>query len=258
MGLGDQLIATGMARGAAANGKRIAFGDQRRIIWDGNSPQIFKGNPNIAPPGSEGAPDIEWIAYYKGQRVYNHHEPGTNRWIWNYDFHPIPGEMYFDAQEQAFADALTPGFVLIEPNVPWWKPVAPNKNWGLKNFQAVADKMLADGHDVAQFSFGHVKLSGVRIIQSPTFRHALAALSRAKLAIVPEGGIHHGAAAVNVPAVVLFGGFIPPKVTGYPSHINLTGGAEACGIFTPCQHCTEAMARISVDEVLQAAKELNG
>ncbi len=69
MGLGDQLMASGMARGAKARDKRIAFGDGRRIIWDGNSHEIFRGDPNVALPGSEGTTDLKWIAYYKGKRI---------------------------------------------------------------------------------------------------------------------------------------------------------------------------------------------
>jgi hypothetical protein len=55
--------------------------------------------------------------------------------------------------------------------------------------------------------------------------------------------------------VVLFGGFIPPSVTGYGGHANLTGGAEACGSLDPCRHCQAAMGRIGVDEVHAAALE---
>src|SRR6185369_14162072 len=85
MGLGDQLMATGLARGAHARGKRIAFGDGRNIIWDANSAAIFRGNPNIARPGSERDRDIEWLPYYKGHRIYN--RLGDRKWIWNLDFH---------------------------------------------------------------------------------------------------------------------------------------------------------------------------
>jgi hypothetical protein len=53
--------------------------------------------------------------------------------------------------------------------------------------------------------------------------------------------------------VVLFGGFIPPQVTGYPGHVNLTGGAVACGSLQRCSHCQAAMNAISVDEVHAAA-----
>jgi hypothetical protein len=58
---------------------------------------------------------------------------------------------------------------------------------------------------------------------------------------------------VGVEGVVLFGGFIPPEVTGYALHTNLTGGAEACGSLQPCAHCHEAMKAIGVDEVLERA-----
>jgi hypothetical protein len=66
--------------------------------------------------------------------------------------------------------------------------------------------------------------------------------------------MHHGAAAVGTPAVVIFGGFIPPAVVGYDMHVNLTGGAEACGSLNKCLHCRAAMEKISVEEVYQAVK----
>lgn len=246
-------MASGMARGAAARGKRVAFGDGTRIIWDGNSPEIFRNNPNVAPAGSERSGNIEWIEFYKGHRKYN--RVSGDRWVWNYDFQAPAGEIFFDVDENIFRLGLKGGFILIEPNLPWHKSVAPNKAWGKRNYQEVADRLRRKGHDVAQFSFGRDRLAGVRVIETKSFRHALAVLSRAKLVITPEGGTHHGAAAVSVPAVVLFGGFIPPEVTGYAGHINLTGGAEACGSLRPCAHCRDAMQKISVDEVVQAAKE---
>lgn len=253
MGLGDNLIATGMARGAAKRGNRIAFGNGTKIIWDVNSPEIFRNNPNIAPAGSEHSGNIEWIEFYKGRRKYN--RLVGDRWVWNYDFQAAPGEMFFDANENIFRLGILSGFVLIEPNLPWHKSVAPNKDWGKANYQAVADQLRAEGHDVVQFSFGRDRLSCVRVIETKSFRQALAALSRAKLAVMPEGGLHHGAAAVGVPAVVLFGGFIPPEVTGYAGHTNLTGGAEACGSLKRCEHCQQAMQKISREEVLAAARE---
>lgn len=250
MGLGDDLMATGMAAGAAARGKRIAFGDRHKIIWGPYSAEIFRGNPNIAKPGMEYAEGIEWINYYKGNRLYN--RAGQGKWIWNLEFRPIPGEIYFDDREKQFAETIDNGFVLIEPNVPWNKSVAPNKDWGLAKYQAVAEELSAWGYVVAQFSHGRERLQGVKIINAVTFRSALAALSRARLAILPEGGLHHGAAALQIPSVVIFGGFIPASVTGYPMHKNLTGGVEACGSWQPCQHCRQAMDSITVDHVLEA------
>jgi ADP-heptose:LPS heptosyltransferase len=81
-------------------------------------------------------------------------------------------------------------------------------------------------------------------------------MRRAKLAILPEGGLHHGAAAIEKRAVVLFGGFIPPSVTGYDTHINLVGSDNFCGSIHPCKHCADAMKSISVETVLNAAEEI--
>lgn len=253
MGAGDNLMGSGMARGAAVRGQRIAFGNGREIIWDHHSAMVFRNNPNVAPPGSERATDLEWLPFYKGHRLYNRRE--GNRWIWNYEFRAVPGEMFFSDEELEFAAKLAPGFILIEPNVPQFKSVAVNKTWPLDRYQRVAADFMRSGRAVRQFHYpGGQRLMNVPGIKAPSFRHALAALARAAVYVGPEGGLHHGAAAVGIPAVVLFGGFIPPAVTGYAMHANLTGGAAACGSLKRCRHCLEAMKAISVSEVEDACR----
>jgi hypothetical protein len=257
VGLGDNIMATGFAKGAAARGKRIAFGDGSKILWDQHSEQIFQGNPNIAPPGSERDDDVEWFPFYKGNRLYNRHDQVRERWVWNYSFRAQPGELFFTDKELSFArNAAEKGFVLIEPYVPAYKSCAPNKTWPLLRYGNVVQWLKKKGYNVQQFSHAGGVLPGAGTIQAPTFRHALAVLAQAALYIGPEGGLHHGAAAVGIPAVVIFGGFIPPQVTGYDSHINLTGDVEACGSLTPCSHCSEAMNNIKTKHVTHAAKEL--
>lgn len=249
-------MATGFARGALARGKRIAFGDGKKLIWDTLSAGIFHGNPNIAKPGQERNSNIEWVPFYRGNRLYNtQSETVPRRWIWNYDFRPIPGEMFFSREELNFADRMRPGFIVIEPNVPIYKSVAPNKQWPAERYEEVARRLVADGHVVVQLKHGApISLKSASSIHSPNFRNALAMLQRASLYIGPEGGMHHGAAAVNVPGVVLFGGFIPPQVTGYDTHTNLTGNStEACGSLKKCDHCIAAMRSIEVEEVYEAA-----
>ena len=98
------------------------------------------------------------------------------------------------------------------------------------------------------------RLRGVRHLETSDFRQALGVLKAAKLYVGPEGGMHHGAAAVSTPAVVLFGGFIPPQVTGYDTHINLAGSDRFCGSFNKCQHCLDAMKSISVETVYESAR----
>lgn len=255
MGLGDQLLATGMARGAFDRGTQIAFGDGQKIIWDAHSELIFRHNPNIAPPHAYKAPNLEWIGFHRGSRIYNRQEGG--RWIWNYEFRAIPGEMYFTREEKRFAEHVgADGFVFMEPHVPEHKTVAPNKEWPPERYGEVARRLVSQGYRIVQPWYPTAKyiLPTAKCVGTPDFRRALAVMKHAALYIGPEGGLHHGAAAIGKPAVVLFGGFVPPKVTGYETHTNLTGGVtEFCGSLSACDHCRAAMLAISVEEVVDAA-----
>ena len=259
MGIGDDIMGTGLARGAKARGRPIAFGDGRHIIWGPFSEEAFRHNPNIARDFRHTA--VDWIDWHKGRRWYN--KLGNGRWIWNYDFNPVPGEFYFDAAEKAAA-IRRPGHVLIEPNVPWHKSVAVNKDWGAANFQALADRLNAAGFAVCQTSYGKRRLAGVQVIRVTTFRSMVAVLAGFDLVITPEGGMHHAAATTKIcavtgeiiadatPAIVIFGGFIPPRVTGYADQVNVTGAVGslgACGSLRACEHCAAAMRSITVEEI---------
>lgn len=259
MGLGDQLIASGIARGAAARGKRIAFGDGRRIIWDHNSEPIFRGNPNIAPPGSERDGDIEWNPFRKGNRLYNEHDVAGNRWRWNMKWRCTPGELFFSGEELVFARKHGAGFVVIEPHIETWKSCAPNKQWPRDRFAEVARRLKKDGARVVQFSYPNaMPLPDVESIATPSFRHAAAVLANAALYVGPEGGLHHAAAAVGVKGVVLFGAWIPPEVTGYDTHVNIGSDTRYCGSLAACDHCRKALEAITVEQVYEAAASILG
>lgn len=252
MGIGDNLIASGLAKASRAKGKRAAFGDGQKIIWDHHSEIIFRGNPNIARPGDEAARDLDWIPFYRGNRLYNRQV--GDRWEWNYDFRCTAGEAYLTEGERTFGRAQGEGYIVIEPNLPNYKPSSPNKRWPVERYAAVASALRSAGHDVVQLSYGGGHVLDARQIKTASFRQAMAVLERAALYIGPEGGLHHAAAAVGIHAVVLFGGFVPPEVTGYATHTNLTGGARACGSLKTCQHCIEAMNAIGVSDVMSAAE----
>lgn len=250
MGYGDEIMGAGLARVTRQHtGKRTAFGDGRTIKWHANAHMIFEGNPNVARPGEERARDIVWSPHYPGRRLYCEMTAGR-RWRFKPGTQQI-GEFYFSERELAEAAALPGDLVLIEPNT---KHQAPNKQWGHERYATTAGLLAKAGYRVAQFATGGVALPGVEQIRTSGFRVAAAVLQRARLYVGPEGGLHHAAAAVGTPAVVIFGGFISPAVTGYAQHVNIfTGDGLGCGTIAPCQHCRQAMARISSDMVAQAA-----
>lgn len=252
-------MASGMARGAKERGEVIAFGDGVTVKWDHNSEAIFRDNPNVVRPDCRDVPaNARWIHFYKGSRIYNRQDSANERWVWNYDFRPVPGEFFFSPEENSAIKSAPKDFILIEPNVAE-KNSGPNKLWPLDRYQAVCEKLQRDGHEVAQFQYTSMRfgLRKITILPTKSFRQAISVLRRAKLVICSEGGLHHGAAAVGKAAVVLFGGFIPPRVTGYDFHENISYGT-ACGKYIRCQHCIDVMQKITVEEVYEAAsKALN-
>jgi hypothetical protein len=83
-------------------------------------------------------------------------------------------------------------------------------------------------------------------------------ISEYKLVVCAEGGISHIAAALNMPAVVLFGGFSDPEWTGYDDHVNITSDIECkhCYNNKPCERNFECWKAISVNCVVEAAAKL--
>jgi ADP-heptose:LPS heptosyltransferase len=174
-------------------------------------------------------------------------------WKWRDWICPL-GEIHLTPQEAEFGGKHA-GKILLEPGL---KPDAsPNKNWGASRWAALARQLTAAGHPVAQFASPHcTPLPGVELIQTKSFRDACAVIARARLAILPEGGLHHAAASFGTAAIVIFGGYISPNQTGYAHHLNLFSGGTPCGRRTPCLHCSKAMKKITVAEVFDHALSL--
>lgn len=254
MGLGDELMASGHARVVhEQTGKRVMILDfYRRPRWS----EMWEGLPWIARPKERG--DFALIQNGPQCRPYIEYPfsiPLGQRWTdWRARDHL--GAIAFTHEEKQFARSVTAGlapFVVIEPNLA--TKANPNKQWGARNWQDLADRMVTAGLSPVQFIWGGpVTLRRVKTIKTPNFRMGAAVLSHASAAILPEGGLHHAAAVLGIPAVVLFGGAVSPETTGYPSHINLAdeGVGSPCGSWKPCKHCRRVWSRLQPQTVMQA------
>lgn len=250
MGIGDEIMVTGQAR-------RLQQHDRRRVkvMYDGRPGwhEVFAGNPRIARPGDKGSFQ-PLVARQAGLRPY-HSAKAKTHWTYNLAYRPDAGELYLTPAERAFGDRYADR-VVVEPHI---KPLAsPNKQWGWGRFVELSRLLLAAGLPVAQLGApGLEALPGVERIETPDFRHAAAVIGRARVCVLPEGGSHHAAAALGAPAVVIFGGFTPVELTGYPGHRNLGASLDqACGMRVPCDHCKKWMARITPEQVADEARRL--
>lgn len=242
MGWGDEIMVTGLARQLQeVNPLPVRVLDRRgKTRWHA----IWEGNPRIAAPGFRG--EVQPITNGPERRPYIKEET-LHRWVWREWTCPV-GEIYLTAEERAFGNSF-PGRVILEPIL---KPEAnPNKRWNWSNWDTLARLLRQRGYAVAQMAPPKTPLlTGVEWIRTSSFRQAAAVLARSRMAILPEGGLHHAAAALRVPAVVLFGGYISPRQTGYSHQINLYHGGEPCGMKVRCHHCVKAMNAIRPEHVL--------
>ena len=261
MGFGDEIMATAAARRLKQAEPRaaIVIGDGAREVWRDETEQIFAGNPHVSRLAQIAAgARIVWLRNYYGHRPYLDYqrgEPGRRQAFAPY--RAAVGELFFTADERAAAAAVVAGarrdsrpLLAIEPHVAF----GPNKDWGLANWQALVDALRGEVVFL-QPNYGKPLLSGVHGVAA-SFRGFAVVLEQCDAHVGPEGGLHHAAAAVGCPAVVLFGGRIAPAMTGYPGHENLyvEGPGSPCGMVAPCAHCRACFAAIGVEMVIAALR----
>ena len=242
MGLGDWIMATVEARREnEKTGREVAFTDIRGKI---QRSEVFAFNPRIVQTPT---PNAKRIINCGGIRPYIAGKDGAKfRWRkWDIE----PGEIYFSNGERDWG-SVAHDCVMVEPHV---KMRGGNKEWPFSRWQQVVDAM-PEVRFLQAIKLGTEPLRGVETVETPTFRHAMALLDHARAFIGCEGGLHHAAAAVSTPAVVLWSEFIAPEFTGYPTQINIRHANGACGSRLPCPTCRASMEAIDPSEVVAALR----
>jgi hypothetical protein len=240
MGLGDWLMASGDAKEAnERTGKKVKLGDGVRMSWDG---QVFANNPRMA---SNSDTNVVWVKNYQGHRPYL---KGTKngRMLFNDDYKPRAGEIYFSQSEKKNIDKIDKDYIIVEPNVKRVYAHTVNKAW--HGWEELFK------HDLPWLQLGDVSVKRyTNWKETATFRDALQILSKAKLFIGTDGGLHHAAAALGIPSVVIWTGFTSPRHLGYDTHRNIHDGSEPCGTYNSvCRHCLLKSQAITVEQVLDA------
>ena len=240
MGLGDWLMASGDAKEAnERTGKKVKLGNGVTMFLDN---QVFANNPRMA---SNSDTDVVWVKNYQGHRPYL---KGTKngRLLFNDDYKPRVGEVYFNQLEKKNIDKIDKDYIVVEPNVKRVYAHTVNKAW--HGWEELFK------HDLPWLQLGDVTVKRyTKWKETNTFREALQVLSKAKLFIGTDGGLHHAAAALGIPSVVIWTGFTSPRHLGYDTHRNIHDGSEPCGTYdSVCQHCLLKSKAISVEQVLDA------
>lgn len=235
IGIGDEILCLGQAKRAGRKVQILDKAGNRRWhpLWEQASYVARLGEPGDFPGILNGPGCRPYIDYRRTTK---------DRWAFT-GWRASPGEL-FGVRPSPRAS----GLVLVEPHI---KPTAsPNKQWGrwqelVRAFPDVPWAQLGNP--------GTTWLRGVVRLETHDFAEACDLLAGCATAVLPEGALHHAAAALGRRVVVLFGGFIRPDNTGYLKHNNLAvNDPEALGWRIRHPACTRAWSQITPDTVRTA------
>ena len=282
MGLGDDIMVTAFAKLEKQKfpDRQIVIGDfKKRLV---KHSIVYENNPNITNPTQiDESKPLHYIDYHRFNRPYiDTIYSNQHKMVWNYNFRPTPGELYFSQSEnkkgmQILENAKShwktnnknscKGIIFLESSSSKKKDKQfalkhTNKDWSFENWSKLAEK-LSSNYLVIQSIHSESKRIQNIYYCDYDFRIACSVMNNSDIYVGPEGGFSHAAAALRKKAVIYFGGWIDPKVTGYDFHQNVYVNIDGspCGSMSYlCKHCEVCRKKISVDLVYDLIiKELN-
>jgi len=250
MGWGDILMGMGEAlKSYNETGQRVVFPENRVFSYNINWRQAYQNiNYIISKDEIVENEDVVYFEDGKDFTKYIDWNNSTNKKFHFLPYRPIPAELKFNLivyEKLTILKRRLGEFIFIEPHVK--NGVSKlNKDWGFENFQSLVNRVDAK---FVQPNYGKPLLKGAIPITTAGFLDAAAILSISKTSVMNEGGLMHAAAAVNIPSVIIFGGYISPNNTGYEMHKNIHVKGSPCGMRSECLHCKKVMDQIKVKKV---------
>lgn len=176
-------------------------------------------------------------------------------------------EMHFSKEEEEWGrqwleeQGLVPGnYGVVEPHTKedWFGKL---RSWPWERWCSLFDRLLQPGPKVwIQVGLGDKPvLPGLRDMTGKlSFRQTALVIRQAGLFVGTEGGLMHVAAAVDTPAVIIYGGITKPDFSGYPESHHIVCnhvGCIHCGYKGCCPNEHVCMNSISPEQVAGTIQE---
>ena len=260
MGWGDYIMTSGIVRRLKGQNPNLQI-----LIKEpfNNSPQykdIFYKNPYITTADSfnNTLPHIKIPRILTGKN----NEDNTNI-IWHKDRVAEVGNFYPKKEETLFADNnikeikehwisknkkkpkglifvsdIAKTNVLLDNKVINYEH-SVNKDWGRKKWQEFANLISNEYILIKTSNVKEGYINGFYYIVCD-FRTVYSIMDRCDFYIGNEGGLSHLWAITKKKGIVFFGHWIPPYLTGYPFHINISVSYNNhCGSLKRCEECID-------------------
>lgn len=162
-------------------------------------------------------------------------------------------KLYLSDAEIQIAKSDYPDPYLVIAPVGKAKFSANRKEWGFDKFQQLVQWL--NDRNILQIGMpSDALLNGVIDARSIDIRKTAAIIANAVLFIGLEGGLMHLARSVQTPAVIIYGGYIKPEISGYSMNVNIATNEPCSPCYdsnqrqTDCEHMG-CMKQISVSDV---------
>lgn len=223
-GLGDALFVSTVAREVK---KRRP---EARVVVETHWQQLFHGNPDVAavfPAGNSPRPGSFPIVYEQPWPPPRKHVLRLICERFGLEDPELRTYYYPTPEERMKVRSIRPSsarpLVVVHPFSGFF--AARSKQWDFRHWKRYLELLPPE---IETIRFG-----GIEDPATPTDRQnhremvgldlriVAALLQSADAFVGQESGLAHLATALGVPSVVLFTGFVPPDVFGYPQNINL-------------------------------------
>jgi ADP-heptose:LPS heptosyltransferase len=270
VGFGDHLMLSAVIEGLKAERPEL------RIRLAANHPELFYHNPHVEEVLYEGQlkkfnrPLLE-------RYVRTQFRPPTERYL-QISGHliddmyarvgvplaqrPHQPRIYLTERELAYdqrrLERLPRPRIAVVPN---GKPRVrlPNKVYPADQWAELSAMLLSEAGTVIQLGSRQdgPLLQGAADYRDIGYRRTAAVLRHCDLLVTHVSGIMHLAAAVDTPAVVLYGAAEHPAISGYPQNRNLYVPIECgpCWMETPCDHHS-CMRQLTPGRVMEEIRDV--
>ena len=168
-------------------------------------------------------------------------------------------ELYFrDDEEKKVNEILKKmhgPFITIEPQSN--DEYCVNKKYPFAKWQDIVFDLQKKGVTIVQIGQStndHNLLGVINLTGKTSFREAALIIGKSQLFLSTDGGLMHASNAVETPAVIVYTGFVHPRLTGYLNNTNLWIGKPhgPCGYKTFCSKCFEETQDHDHNEIVEA------
>jgi ADP-heptose:LPS heptosyltransferase len=174
-------------------------------------------------------------------------------------------EIYFSTEEEKKVSEILKDiprpYVCIEPQSN--DEYCVNKKYPTEKWQKIVDDLVEKGVTLVQvgrFNSDYNLKNVINLCGKTSFREAALVIKSSCLFLSTDGGLMHAANAVGTKSIIVYTGFVHPKLTGYPENENIWIGRDhgPCGMKTFCRKCSEESSRHNHAEITDLAISILG